>query len=58
MKENIMNMTEHSTAVKELMPFLKVNFAEAVALVDVGITVDSLKAEYGNLPGDWIKRLM
>jgi hypothetical protein len=44
--------------VKSLIDFLKITAAEAFAMVDVGITVESLKETYGDIPANWIKKLM
>ena len=50
--------TTYVAQVKELIEFLDINMAEATTMVDAGITVESLKEQYGDLPGNWIKGLL
>lgn len=58
MEEIMLTGLAFETNVKELHDFLKCSVYEAVQLTDKGYTKENIIAYYGELPGDWLLRLI
>lgn len=44
--------------IKDLRKFFDCNSLEAESLAERGFTVENIKAYYGDLPSDWLWRLV